>query len=940
MDENIHILGARSNNLKDVTCTIARNALTVISGVSGSGKSTLAFETLFAEGQRRYVESLSAYARQFLQKMARPEIDAIENLPPAIAIEQRNRVKNARSTVGTITEVHDYLRLLFAKIAEIRCADCGLQVRRDSPRTVVEHLRASHAAGTKLMVIMQASPEEGDLLRERLLRDGMTRVLVHDKKTKTYAVRELEDERVVQEKWAGVVLDRLTLSEENAGRLLESLEAGFLRGHGEVSVFLPDTQQLETFYAGLRCRGCLKTYADLRPVNFSFNNPLGACPECEGFGRAVGLDMDRVIPDPRLSLAAGAIDPFNKPAYKDCYNDLVHACARLKIPMNKPWNQLSAEHQKLVLEGGKKSKKDKWYGVNGFFEWLEGKRYKTHVRIFMARYRGYSTCPACQGRRLNAQSLQAFIRGKNIDDVCRMPVGDVKAWFQGLVFSDEEQAIAKPVIKEISARLGYLVDVGLGYLTLARQARTLSGGESQRIALATALGTSLTDTLYVLDEPSIGLHPRDNDRLMNVLLSLRDLGNTIVVVEHDPGILKKADEILDMGPQAGRYGGQVVFQGNYQQLLNDDQSVTGQYLRRAHLQAPKTRRPPRDWIGVKGARIHNLKGLDVSLPLGVLLGISGVSGAGKSSLVHHVLHAGFQALHGERADHEIASFDRLEGVDKIAAMILMDQSPVGRSARSNPATFMGFYSDIRALFAGTKAARQAGLGPGAFSFNVAGGRCETCCGAGVVTIDMQFLDDVQVVCEACQGKRFSPKVLAIELRDKNITDVLGMTVDEAYDFFVEFTGITRDLQLLKDVGLHYLTLGQSTATLSGGEAQRLKLAAHMGESAHKNNLYLFDEPTTGLHLFDVEKLLACFERLVDMGNTVLVIEHHLELLSRCDWLIDMGPEGGEGGGLVIAQGTPEAVTRVEKSYTGRYLRQYLEDASSPRSALTMQSANR
>jgi len=886
IEKFIEIVGAKSHNLKNISCQIPREKMTVITGVSGSGKSTLAFDTLFAEGQRRYIESLSTYARQFLQKMDRPDVEAIHGIPPAIAIEQRNTVKNARSTVGTASEIYDYLRLLYAKIGEVFCPQCHIRVSGDTAERIVEEILSQYQ-GKKIFILCSVYVQKGQPLEWKvrdLIKEGYYRIWDKGEviDLSNLPLTDLQDRASLP-----ILIDRLQVREKERSRLAEAIQKGYQLGEGKVQV-VSEEGTLLSFSRSFSCNRCHRNFLEPEPLLFSFNSPLGACPTCQGFGKIIEIDWQKVIPDPNKTLKEKPFSPWNTPAYEDLYHYLWKACQRYRIPLQKPFKELTPDQKEVLLNG-----KGEFIGLKGFFDWMEGKRYKVHYRVFLSKYRAYTPCPTCHNTRLKEEALYVLIGGKNIAQLCDLPILELQGFFRSLTLREFQKKVAERLLHEIKNRIGFMVDVGLGYLTLSRQTRTLSNGEYQRIVLARALGSSLTETLYVLDEPSIGLHPRDTHRLIEALHLLRKEGNTVVVVEHDPDLILAADWVIDLGPGAGKAGGHVVFQGEIKNLFKHSGSLTAQCLRGENFMSQKTpRREPKGWILIHNAREHNLKGIDVKIPLGVMVCITGVSGAGKTTLIHNILYAG-----GKRngdAEFEKGAFDLIEGLEQVDDLIMVDQSPIGKSLRSNPATYLKAFSDIRDLFANTREAKRAGLKPYHFSFNTAGGRCETCEGAGVQILEMQFLEDVIITCEACEGKRFSPEILKIKYRDKNISEVLNMTVDEALSFFNDHPRIIHKLQALKEVGLGYLTLGQSTNTLSGGESQRLKLASHILQGQKGKNLFLFDEPTTGLHLYDVQLLLGAFQKLLSQGHSIIVIEHNLDLIRRADYIIDLGPEGGRG----------------------------------------------
>jgi len=979
--QSLIVRGARTHNLKNVDLTLPARTLVVFTGVSGSGKSSLAFDTIYAEGQRRYVESLSAYARQFLERMEKPDVDKIDGIAPAIAIRQKNSIRNPRSTVGTTTEIHDYLRLLWARIGRTFCRQCDKEVIRETPDVVTTRLLQT-VPGRRIMIGFDyevattggdrsrrdLSPNSGDreagldsdrdlspiggdgeddadsdlplpapvtgdplaTLLSTLRKRGFGRLLIDGRTV------DIEDAAANLDALRGlpalpVIVDRLRVprgGEADAGdasrsRITDSIETAYHEGAGAAFVIEVDDEGRAAgtlrFSERFECRTCGIPYELPQPRLFSFNNPFGACPACHGFGNIIELDLDLVVPDQTKSINQNAIEPWSKPHYRAHLAVLKRAAKSGLVRLDVPWKDLSDAERKWVVDGD-----GDYQGIKGFFRWLERKKYKVHVRVFLSRYRGYLTCADCGGTRLRREARDVRVGERTIDAVCGLTVQQARTFFSSLGLTEKDAAVAGKILHEIQRRLTFLTDVGLEYLTLDRLSSTLSGGESQRINLATSLGSALVGTLYVLDEPSIGLHPRDNERLIAILRQLRDQGNTVLVVEHDADMIRVADHVVDLGLGAGEQGGRIVFSGTFDALLQEQRSLTAKYMRdELAIPVPSPRRRPTiQRLKVIGAAEHNLKDVDVDIPLGLLTCVTGVSGSGKSTLVHDVVYAALKRLKGDW-DRRVGTHKRIEGAEMVSDVVLVDQQPIGRTPRSNPVTYLKAFDPIRELLAQTKEARSRGLTASHFSFNVPGGRCEACEGEGVVRVEMQFLADVFVPCDECDGKRFKPQVLEVRYKNRNVDQVLDMTVREALGFFSQSPKVLRRLQVLDEIGLGYLRLGQPATTLSGGEAQRIKIASHLSSQTGDRVLYILDEPTTGLHFDDIVKLLAAFKKLLAAGHSLLVIEHNLDVIKVADWIIDLGPEGGEAGGQVVAAGTPEAVSQVEASHTGRYLRDVL-----------------
>jgi excinuclease ABC subunit A len=937
----IRIRGARQHNLKNINVEIPRDKLVVITGLSGSGKSSLAFDTIYAEGQRRYVESLSAYARQFLELMEKPDVDLIEGLSPAIAIEQRTPSHNPRSTVGTVTEVYDYLRLLFARVGKPHCPSCGKEIRPQSAQQIIEEI-LKQPDGTKFQILaplVKGRTGTYEELFARLRQSGFVRVRVdgqilgleEDIKLDRYKKHTIE-----------LVVDRLAMNADVRERLGDSVETALRESKGLILIAVGDKPD-HLYSEHHACADCGISFPEIEPRMFSFNSPYGACPTCDGLGTKFEVDPDLAIPDPTLSISDGAVQAWSDPvttrmhrwkkSWASYYEEILEdVCRRNHIPVQKPWKDLSKEHQKLVLYGGGQYKVH--WGKNdqefeGVIPQLE-RRYKESESEFvkeevMTRFMRSRICPSCKGARLKPESLAVTVHGKSIAEICELSVSKADHFFRELTLNEKDKVIAKQILKEINARLSFLVNVGLDYVSLNRESATLAGGESQRIHLATQIGSGLVGVMYVLDEPTIGLHQRDNDRLLQTLIRLRDLGNTLIVVEHDEDTIRAADWILDIGPGAGVHGGHVVAQGTLKDIMGSAKSLTGQYLTgKLEVPVPTTRRTPRDrWLEVHGAAQFNLKNIDIKIPLGCFVAITGVSGSGKSTFVHEILHKALaQKLY--QSKEKPGKYKTIKGVEHLDKVIVVDQAPIGRTPRSNPATYTGAYGIIRDLFSQLPEAKRRGYKPGRFSFNVKGGRCENCEGDGTLKISMQFLPDVYVKCEVCQGRRFNEDTLQVRYKGKTISEILEMPVEEGLEFFSAIPPLSRLLKSLHEVGLGYIALGQSSTTLSGGEAQRVKLATELGKRATGRTLYILDEPTTGLHFADVHKLLDSLHRLVEGGNTVLIIEHNLDVIKTSDWVIDLGPEGGEGGGQIIAEGPPEVIAAHPGSYTGKYLKPLLK----------------
>jgi excinuclease ABC subunit A len=911
-EKTIKIIKARQHNLKGFDLEIPLGQITCVTGVSGSGKSSLAFDTLYAEGQRRYVETFSPYARQFMDRMDRPHVERIEGIPPAIAIEQGGPVKTSRSTVGTMTEITDYTKLLFARVAELFCRECGRTVQRESPQAIFEQL-SQFPPETKVVIAFpfRLRGISAEKARQQLAGLGFIRIFQGGEVVPLEDAGELEGE-------IEVVVDRLILRSDERKRCIDSLEQALEFGQGEVRVHVGDDQPL-LFSNRQQCPYCDISYRDPNPNLFSFNSPIGACETCRGFGRVIDVDPDLVVPDKNKTIRQGAIKPWTGIARQE-FEDLVAFCRRRRIPTDVPFKDLKEEDKKAIFDGD-----EEFYGVRGFFRWLETKRYKLHVRVFLARYRSYIPCPDCGGARLKDEALLWRIKGKNIAEVYAMSIGEAQVFFQALAALPGDEA-TELLLQEINGRMQYLIEVGLAYLTLDRQSRTLSGGEVERVSLTKALGSSLVNTLYVLDEPSIGLHPRDSNRLIQILRSLKDLGNTVVVVEHDSEIIRGCDHIVDLGPGAGEKGGALVYHGSIAGIMEEPGSLTGRYLQGdLKIPVPTVRRRPKggEAVRIHGAVEHNLKGIDVEIPLRMMTCITGVSGSGKSTLAEEIVYKGLKRAKGANEERP-GSFREIAGTEMISEVVMVDQRPIGKTPRANLLTYLKAYDPIRRIFARQPLAKARGYTPGTFSFNVPGGRCEECQGEGFEKVEMQFLSDVYITCPVCRGKRFKDEILEVRERGKNIHDVLTMTAQEAMEFFGEHPATTRALSPLMEVGLGYMRLGQPLNTLSGGEAQRLKLAQHIG-GKRANTLFIFDEPTIGLHFADISQLLAAFDHLLEQGNTLVVVEHNMDVIKCADYVIDLGPEGGAEGGNVVVAGTPEEVAACETSHTGRFLHRYLRE---------------
>jgi excinuclease ABC subunit A len=919
--KNILIKGARVHNLKNIDVAIPKNQLVVITGMSGSGKSSLAFDTLYAEGQRRYVESLSSYARQFMGRMNKPDVDYIKGIAPAIAIEQKVITSNPRSTVGTSTEIYDYLKLLFSRIGKTISPVSGELVKKDSVTDVVNYISALPFEST-VTILCPLYPHNQRSLKEELavlLQKGFSRVVIKGEIKKVEQVLEdesIENHEIVDATQILIIVDRIITNqeEETISRIADSAQTAFFEGKGDCFIDFDGNRKL--FSDRFELDGI--KFEEPSPNFFSFNNPYGACPKCEGFGKVIGIDEDLVIPDKTKSIYDGAIAPWRGEKMKEWLDVLVKNSIKFDFPIHRSYNQLTKAEQKLIWKGNKYFK-----GLDEFFKFLEEQTYKIQYRVMLSRYRGKTSCPDCLGSRLRPDATYVKINGFSITDIVLMPLKKALPFFDDLKLNEQDEKIAKRLILEIKNRILFLNEVGLGYLTLNRLSNTLSGGESQRINLATSLGSSLVGSVYVLDEPSIGLHPKDTNKLIGVLKSLRDVGNTVLVVEHEEEMMQAADYLIDIGPEAGTLGGNLIFAGNYQEILKDKNSLTGRYLSGVEeISIPSRRRNPKDYIEIIGARENNLKNIDVKFPLNVLTAVTGVSGSGKTSLVKRILYPALQKVIGNYSGEQTGSYDLIEGATgQIQSVELVDQNPIGRSSRSNPVTYVKAWDEIRTLFSSQASAKASGLKPSAFSFNVEGGRCDVCQGEGEVKIEMQFMADIYLPCESCGGKRFKQHVLDVTYQDKNVAEVLEMTIDEALAFFQNEQKIINKLQPLVDVGLGYVHLGQSSNTLSGGEAQRIKLASFLikGNNSHKT-LFIFDEPTTGLHFHDIKKLMNSFDALIEQGNTIIVIEHNMDVIKCADWVIDIGPGGGDEGGDLVFEGTPEDLAKYKKSYTGQYLK--------------------
>lgn len=923
--QNIIIKGARVHNLKNIDVAIPKNRLVVITGMSGSGKSSLAFDTLYAEGQRRYVESLSSYARQFMGRMNKPDVDYIKGIAPAIAIEQKVITSNPRSTVGTSTEIYDYLKLLFSRIGKTYSPESGEIVKKDTVSTVVDFISGQGEENVST-IFCPLHPHNNRSIKEELavlLQKGFLRIYLDDKIYKIETILEdesFEDKELKDSDTVKILIDRIVFhnDEETLSRLADSVQTAFFEGKGDC--YVENEGKISHFCDRFELDGI--RFEEPTPNFFSFNNPYGACKRCEGYGNVIGIDEDLVIPDKSKSVYDNAIAPWRGEKMREWLNRLVATASKFDFPIHRSYNELTEKEQRLLWTGNKY-----FEGLDAFFKDLETQTFKIQYRVMLSRYRGKTVCPDCKGSRLRKDASYVKIAGKSIIDVVLMPLSRIQEFFDNLDLSPSDVKISKRLLAEVTSRVLYLNNVGLGYLTLNRLSNTLSGGESQRINLATSLGSSLVGSIYVLDEPSIGLHPRDTNKLIEVLVSLRNVGNTVIVVEHEEEMMRAADHIIDIGPEAGTHGGNLVFSGTYDQIVKDKKSLTGAYLSgKEKIAIPSMRRKWASHILIKGARENNLKNIAVKFPLGVFTVVSGVSGSGKTSLIKKILFPALQKAIGNYAGEQTGLYDGIFGdYEQVSQVEMVDQNPIGRSSRSNPVTYVKAWDDVRALFAALPASKAAGLKPAAFSFNVEGGRCDVCQGEGEVKIEMQFMADIYLPCEACNGRRFKQQVLDITYEDKNVADILDLTIEQAVEFFAKEPKILNKLQPLVDVGLGYVHLGQSSNTLSGGEAQRIKLASFLIKGNHASKtLFIFDEPTTGLHFHDIKKLLIALNTLIEQGNTILVIEHNMDMIKSADWVIDIGPEGGDAGGNIVFEGTPEDLAKVKGSYTGKYLKDHLK----------------
>lgn len=923
--EFILIKGAKLHNLKNIDLAIPKNKLVVITGLSGSGKSSLAFDTLYAEGQRRYVESLSSYARQFLGKLDKPQVDYIKGIAPAIAIQQKVISSNPRSTMGTTTEIYDYLKLLYARIGQTYSPISGELVQKDTVTDVIDYIQ-SLPIDSKILLLAPIQLNDERSFSENLIvlqQQGFTRLEIDENQAKIEDLIEFNFEPKKKTK-INLVIDRVATQDDESfyHRLADSIQIAFFEGEGELIVKNSDDLSERSFSNAFELDGV--NFNEPNIHFFSFNNPYGACPSCEGYGKIIGIDENLVIPNKKLSVYEDAVVAWRGEKMSEWKDHFIKIAAKYDFPIHKPYFQLAEEQIDFLWNGNKE-----WEGIDGFFKMVESNAYKIQYRVMLSRYRGKTKCPTCKGKRLRKETSYVKINHTTIQDLVDLPLDELKVFFDELTLTEFEEKVAKRILHEVRSRIDFLMNVGLGYLTLNRASNTLSGGESQRINLATSLGSSLVGSMYILDEPSIGLHSKDTERLIGVLRKLRDLGNTVIVVEHDEDIMKAADHIIDIGPEAGTQGGEVVFEGDYQQLLKSD-TLTAKYLNGdMEIEIPKERKPFKNFIEIRGARENNLKNIDAKFPLNTLTVVTGLSGSGKSTLMKDILTPAIQRNLGIFG-HKIGEFDEISGsVNKIEQIELIDQNPIGKSSRSNPVTYVKAYDDIRALYSKQKASALMGFQPKYFSFNVDGGRCDLCKGEGTITIEMQFMADVELECEACHGARFKKEILEVNFHEKNISDILNMTVDESIEFFKTYSEdkIVEKLQPLQDTGLGYVKLGQSSNTLSGGEAQRIKLASFLGKGHSQHpTLFVFDEPSTGLHFHDIQKLLKALRALIENGHTVFVIEHHMDIIKSADWIVDIGPGGGKKGGNIVAQGTPEEVSQVKESFTAKYLMEKLSGA--------------